>query len=129
MNRDELEGLLLGAWRIIKILNAGEALEREEDDEQFLWLLEEKIVTGDEWAAWDMPYKLKSDHFPIEIDVTRDDLNESFIDKGLIEVSNQEIKICMSGEEGRPRPSDFTSTPENGQTLYVGIRCNEPLPE
>jgi uncharacterized protein (TIGR03067 family) len=129
MDNNNLEILLYGAWKIVKTVISGEVKQREEDDEHFLWFLEDKIVTGDEWAAWEMPYEIKKNKFPIEIDIVRDDLNESFLDKGIISISNKEIILCMAGHKDRQRPSEFESNLENNQTLYIGIKCNEPLPE
>ena len=74
----ESTNLMRGAWRVIKVVNAGKDITKEDEellieldtthvedivceedgnDESchFLWFMKEIIISGDEWAAWNMP--------------------------------------------------------------------------
>jgi uncharacterized protein (TIGR03067 family) len=127
----ETAAQLRGAWRVIMLTGAGENLLREEDgnDCQFLWFTDEVIVTGDKWAAWDIPYTMKADRTPMEIDILRDDLQDPWLQKCIFEVGGDKLRICAAGSPTMPRPSQFSSTVDDQQVLYVAERCNEPLPQ
>jgi uncharacterized protein (TIGR03067 family) len=117
-----------GAWRVVKLIDGGDDIPREEDGDNYLWITDPFIVTGDQWAAWRMPYIIRADCTPMEIDITRGDLPDSWIQKGIIEVVSDLLRICGAGSVTRPRPSTFSSTVADGQVLYVAERCNEPVP-
>jgi hypothetical protein len=146
--------LMQGAWQVVKVVIAGESniensfvvelvsadfevhtldfqenYAEEEESPRFLWFDKEIIITGDEWAAWDMPYQLQCDRSPMEIDITRNDLQQSWLQKCIFEISGDVLQICGSGLAILPRPSAFTSSITNQQILYVANRCNEPRPD
>jgi uncharacterized protein (TIGR03067 family) len=125
----EVASRLRGAWRVARLTDSGKEAPREEDDDHFLWFTDEVIVTGDQWAAWDMPYTMWCDRTPMEIDITRDDLAESWVQKCIFEVKGDTLRICGAASAARPRPSRFSSTAANKQVLYVAERCAEPRPE
>lgn len=120
---------LFGAWRIVQFTEGGQESPREDGDDQFLWFLEEVIVTGDQWATWEMPYTLRGDFSPKEIDIMRKDLSEPWLQLGIIEVSGEALQICVCGSPDKPRPKEFSSSVFDQQVLYVAERCDEPLPE
>jgi uncharacterized protein (TIGR03067 family) len=124
----EVMARLAGAWRVVRLVDAGQVVPREEGDDHFLWFTPDVIVTGDQWAAWHMPYVIRADCAPMELDVTRDDLEPSWVQKSIVEVKGDTLRICGAGTARRRRPAKFTSTASNKQLLYVAERCDEPLP-
>jgi hypothetical protein len=127
----EVEVPDLELWNSCLSENAsGKENSNTEDGESshFLWFNEEIIVTGDSWAAWEMPYRLQCDRFPMEIDITREDLPESWLQKCIFELADNTLQICGAGSAVVPRPSGFSSSIANQQILYIAKRCNEPQP-
>jgi uncharacterized protein (TIGR03067 family) len=126
----EVAGRLRGAWKVVTLTDAGEDMPREEggEDFHFLWFTDGVIVTGDKWAAWRVPYAMNVDRTPMEMDITRDDLVHSWVQKCIFEVAGDTLRICGGGSRTSSRPSEFTSTEDDDQVLYVAERCNEPLP-
>jgi len=125
----EVMARLCGAWRVVQLIVAGEDVTRqEEDDYHYLWFTPEIIVTGDRWAAWHMPYALRADRAPMEIDITRDDLVTPWVQKSIIEVNGDTLRICGTGSVRRRRPAKFSSTASNKQVLYTAERGDEPRP-
>ena len=120
--------LLLGAWRITERLTAGVDDREPDDDAKFLWFLDDSIVTGDQWAAWNMAYISRGNPDYGEIDVTRNDLNQTWLQRGIFSVSDDTLKLCMAGDESDVRPIEFASTSSNSCVLYVAVKCTEPLP-
>ena len=132
--RDEVVKQLQGAWKVVSLTIAGEVVPREtyddgEDFAHYFWFADGEITTGDRWAAWEMPFTINVDCQPMEININRDDLPNSWIQKCIFEVTGDTLRICGAGSVDRPRPSQFTSTPVNGQMLYLAERCDEPLPQ
>jgi uncharacterized protein (TIGR03067 family) len=132
--RNEVVGRLHGAWRVVSLTIAGEVVPREtyddgEDFAHYFWFADGVITTGDRWAAWEMPFTMKVDRQPMEIDITRDDLPNSWLQQCIFEIRGDTLRICGAGSVDKPRPSQFTSTGANDQMLYVAERCDEPLPE
>jgi uncharacterized protein (TIGR03067 family) len=125
--RSEIISTLLGAWRIVRIVETGAEVPLEDD--QFLWFKHDIIVTGDEWAAWDMPYMIRADRQIIEIDIHRDDRHESWLQAGIMEIEGDNLQICAAGSPSHSRPEDFRSTMQNENMLWVAQRCDEPLPD
>jgi len=119
---------ILGAWRITQRLDAGVDDREPDDDDKFLWFLPESIVTGDRWAAWGMPYVATGGPNAGRIDITRNDLNNPWLQRGIFSVANGILKLCMAGHESDERPNEFTSTPSNNHLMYVASRCDEPVP-
>ena len=119
---------LRGAWRITQRLDAGFDDREPDDDDKFLWFLDDTIVTGDRWAAWDMPYVARDGTDCGEIDVTRDDVNKPWLQRGIFSVSDNTLRLCMAGRDSDARPNEFASTPTNRYLLYIAERSTEPLP-
>jgi hypothetical protein len=120
---------LSGAWQIQERLSAGVDDRESDDDAKFLWFLDEVIVTGDEWAAWEMPYVVRGGPTTGEIDITRRDRNEQWLQRGIFEVTSPQLRLCLAGAATDDRPEAFASTEENGHVLYVATKSEEPLPE
>jgi len=120
---------LAGAWEITERLTAGVDSREPDDDAKFMWFRPKVILSGDAWAAWEMPYLAQSGLSFGEIDVTRADLHEPWLQRGIFDVTNDILRLCMAGEPSNPRPRSFRSTSDNGCVLYVARRSNEPLPE
>jgi hypothetical protein len=120
---------LLGAWEIIERLDAGKADREPDDDSKYIWFLSDRMVSGDEWAAWDLPYAVRSSQGAGEIDVTRSDRLEPWLQPGIFEVAGRELKLCMAGSRQESRPTSFSSTEANGCVLYVARRSEKELPK
>jgi uncharacterized protein (TIGR03067 family) len=119
---------LLGAWRVVQTVVEGTEEVREEGDEHFLWFTHEAIVTGDQWAAWDMPYSIRDYCVPMQIDIRRQDRGQPWLQLGIFEIADDTLRVCVAGAAANPRPSAPESTPTNGHILYTAKRCDEPLP-
>jgi len=98
------------------------------EDPQFLWFLPQKLVHGNEWAAWECEYVVKGSPSAGEIDVMRTDTREPWIQLGIFEVRGSALSLCMASGSGF-RPLEFESTLEDRNILYVAKRSSEPLPE
>jgi hypothetical protein len=119
---------LAGAWEITARLTAGRDDREPDDGPKYLWFLCDVIVTGDEWAAWEMPFSARSGPAHGLIDVTCADLLEPWEQSGIFRVQDGILELCMAGEANEARPTAFSSTESNGHVLYVARRSNEPLP-
>jgi hypothetical protein len=119
---------LLGGWRILRRLTAGIDDREPDDDDKYLWFLADILVTGDDFAAWDMPYSIAGSIEAGTIDVHRDDLNTPWLQRGIFAVSNDRLVLCMSPDPVGGRPTDFSSTPENGAVYYEAERTTKPPP-
>ena len=125
----EVVARLCGAWRVVQLISAGEDVTREEEDDyHYLWFTPEIIVSGDRWAAWHMPYAIRADRAPMEIDITRDDLAKPWLQKGIFEVTGDTLRICGAGSARRRRPVKLSRTASNKQVLYTAERCDVPRP-
>lgn len=107
---------------------AGVEKPKEEEDVHFLWINDNAIITGNADAAWDMPYVLLESDSPAKIDITRNDRWEPWTEKAIVKVEGDSLQLC-SAESGKgDRPDKFESSAANGWTLYLGSRCDEPVP-
>lgn len=120
---------LLGAWEIMERLDSGRNERPDTDDPKHLWFLPDRIVSGDQWAAWEMPYKARSHQAGGEIDVTRADRWEPWLELGIFEIAGNELRLCMAGSPKGPRPTSFTSSEANGCTLYIARRSQKARPQ
>jgi uncharacterized protein (TIGR03067 family) len=124
----DIRSQLRGAWRVDCVIVAGVETPKEDEDEHFLWFNDEVIITGNADAAWDMPYVLLGNGSPAKIDITRNDRWEPWTERALIKVEGDALQLCSAGSAEKDRPVQFESSVENGWTLYLGSRCNEPVP-
>lgn len=124
----DLRSRLLGCWRVDRVIIAGVMEAKEEEDEHFLWINEGTIITGDAWAAWDMPYVLLEGGSIGKIDITRNDQLKPWTEKAIVTVEGDSLQLCSAGTGESDRPDQFKSSSTNGWTLYQGSRCNEPVP-
>jgi uncharacterized protein (TIGR03067 family) len=118
-----------GAWRILRVITAGEEEAREDDDEHFLWFTDDTIITGNADAAWDMPYHVVAIGPPTRIDIMRSDRRKPWKEQAIVKVEGDSLQLCSSGSPDTDRPIAFESSADNRWTLYFGIRCEEPLPD
>ncbi len=119
---------LIGGWRIVRRLTAGIDDREPDDDDKYLWFLTDIVVTGDDFAAWDMPYSTAGAIASGTIDVHRNDLNAPWLQRGIFAVSDDRLVLCMSPGPSSGRPTDFSSTPENGTVYYEAERTPKPPP-
>lgn len=133
-----LAAALDGAWRVLRITDAGSDATFHDDDKDhsdarptptFLWFTDQTIVAGDGVAAWDMPCRILGSSAHHEIDISRTDRREPWVQRCIIEVIEDTLRIRGAAAATMPRPKEFTSTVENGQVLYLAERCHEPLPK
>jgi uncharacterized protein (TIGR03067 family) len=120
---------LQGAWRILQITAAGAETPSEDVDDRFIWFTSNIIVYGNQEAAWDMPCTIQYDRLPAQIDIVREDRREPWLELGILDLTDDMLRICTSGSAIGTRPTDFASSAANGWTLYVAQRSDEPLPE
>ena len=125
----EIQTKLLGAWEIIQRLTGGVDDREPDDDSKYLWFQQNIIVTGDEWAAWDMPYVVRGEADCGQIDIMREDLWEPWLQQGIFQVEADILKLCMAGRANHPRPQIFSSSADNECVLYVAKRCEKPCPD
>ncbi len=121
--------LLVGGWEITMRLYAGEDDREPDDDAKYLWFLTDRIITGDAWAAWEMPYSARAGSAIGEIDVMRADYNEPFLQRGIFQVEGDVLRLCLSPEGVMEPPSGFTSTIENDCLLYLAKRSSVSPPD
>ena len=119
---------LLGAWQITQRVAAGEDALEPGDEPRFLWFLSDHIVTGDQWAAWNMPYSTAGAPTHGTLDVTRADQRDPWVEPGIYALDSGTLRLCMAGHPMSKRPTEFASTPENGWTLYVLVPSDEAVP-
>jgi hypothetical protein len=122
-------GELSGTWEITHRLTAGADDSESDDDPKYLWFLSNIIITGDEWAAWDMPFVARSGRGHGELDVTRADSREPWVQLGIFDIAGDVLRLCMAASAGDPRPDAFSSTKSNGCVVYVARRSQKALPE
>jgi uncharacterized protein (TIGR03067 family) len=125
----DIRSLFKGAWRVIRLLQAGSEEPREPEDRHFLWITDDVIITGNADAAWDMPYVLRGETFPLAIDVTRNDRWEPWVELAILDVQGDTLQICTAGSATGARPDEFVTSADDERQLYVAVRCNEPMPE
>lgn len=119
--------LLRGSWRVIECIEAGEDARDPDDDEKFLWFTDDLIVSGDKWAAWDMPYSCSGQPNKGVLQITREDQREPWVANAIFAITGDELRVCM-GSKPTDRPTGFESTPENRYVFYRAVRCDEPVP-
>lgn len=119
---------LLGGWRIVRRLTAGIDDREPDDDDKYLWFLGHIVVTGDDFAAWHMPYVIAGSPESGTIDVQREDLNTPWLQQGIFSVSGDRLQLCLSPDPGAERPIVFSSTPDNGAVYYEAERTLKPPP-
>jgi hypothetical protein len=123
---------------VVSITDSGADATYHEDDldyegarptPPFFWFANDIIVVGDQGAAWEMPYKVFGTKAPVEIDITRADRWDPWLQRCIVEVVGDTLRICGAGSETQPRPVNFTSSADDEQILYVAERCDEPVPK
>ena len=119
--------LLRGSWRIIERMEAGEDTLDPDDNDKFLWFTDDLIVSGDKWAAWQMPYTCTGQPSDGVLQITREDFWQSWIATAIFSIAGHELRICMGGKPN-DQPVRYESTPENRFVFYRAVRCNEPIP-
>jgi uncharacterized protein (TIGR03067 family) len=118
-----------GAWRIERVIAAGEENPREDEDEHFLWFTDDAIITGNADAAWEMPYVVVESGPPAQINITRNDRWEPWTERAVVKIEGDALQLCSAGSAENDPPNGFESSAANGWTLYLATRSDEPVPE
>lgn len=117
----------VGSWCLQRTVESGVIRAHEQGEDCFLWFTETAIFIGSPDAVCEMPYTAIDGPSHLGIDIIRKDRWEPWVDLGIVSMQGDTLQICTRSRG--PRPTMFESTPENGCTLYVAVRCDESLPE
>ncbi len=126
---NQLEQMLDGAWRVKELAFSVGSVKEDIDRPEFLWFDNGTLVAGDRSAAWDTPYTLHGGVFPAGIEVERTDRFEQWMQKGVVSVNDDILRLCLGKTPASEIPTSLNVKSEEDAIIYTAERCEEPIPE
>lgn len=117
--KEEPAPTVVGTWRILSAQQDGKALPQEKLGGS-LAIEEKRFSLGFSGGDVNGTYLLNVNQTPKGIDITRsDDANKGKIQRGIYEVTADELKLCLAPAGSRDRPLKFEARAGSGATVLV----------
>jgi uncharacterized protein (TIGR03067 family) len=115
---------LQGSWRVVYLIEDGEDCDDEEV--AFYWFIGDRLTVGNLDEAFESAYRIDEATNPKWLDLygTKDKYPYQL---GIYRLEGDRLTHCYA-DDFQERPARFESTDQNGWTLVVLERCDEPCP-
>jgi hypothetical protein len=120
---------LLRIWRITTKIIAGVEECSESTPEAHIFFCEDGIVVHWDWFVTRVNHYVAREGIDYgELDVICDGSKRPSLQRAIFRVEASTLTLCMASCLSAMAPTDFSSTPSNGNILIVAEECDEPLP-